>query len=138
VRRHDLGVECDVVAAIVPVVVGAGEEVFDFEVFVVRDRELFEVEVDPAGLLLSGVEVDGYENPVAAARFAVAEDVGIVGGMEVEGAVALEGRVVAADLVDLSNERSEAVAGGAIPAADLVLFAVEVFFAARFGWDVFA
>jgi len=120
------------------VVVGAGEEVFDFEVFVVRDGELFEVEVDPAGLLLSGVEVDGDENFIAAARFAVAEDVGVVGGMEVERAVAVKCEVVAADLVDLRDERSEAVAGGAVPVADLVFLAVEVLFAAWFGWDVFA
>ena len=132
------GVECDVVAAIVPVVVGAGEEVFDFEVLVVRDGELFEVEVDPAGLLLGGVEVDGDEDLIAAAGFAVAEDVRIVGGVEVERAVALERGVVAADLVDPGDERSEAVGGRAIPVADLVLFAVEVFFAAGIGGEIFA
>src|SRR5438034_9597962 len=137
-RGHDVWTQRDVVAAIVPLVVDAGEEVFYFEVFVVRDRELFEVEVDPAGLLLGGVEVDGDENPVASAGFAVAEDVGIVGGMELERAVAVECGVVAADLVDLSDERSEAVAGGAVPAADFVLLAVEVLLAAWFGGDVFA
>jgi len=112
--------ECDVVAAIVPLVAGAGEEVFDFEVLVVGDCKLFEVEVDPAGLLLHGVEVDGDENCVRAAGFAVAEDAGIVGRMEVEGPVAVECGVVAADLVELRDERGEAVGGGAVPAADLV------------------
>jgi len=135
---HDVWTESDVVAAIAPRVVDAGEEIFYFEVFVVRDRELFEVEVDPAGLLLGGVEVDGDENFVRATGFAVAEDIGIVGWMEVERTVAMERGVVAADLVDLRDERSEAVAGGAVPVADLVLLAVEVLFATRFGWDVFA
>src|SRR5260370_13187565 len=96
---------------------GAGEEVFYVEVFIVRDGELFEVEVDPAGLLLSGVEVDGDENFIAAARFAVAEDVGAVGGMEVERAVAVECGVVAADMVDCRDGRSGAVACGRGPRA---------------------
>src|ERR1700712_5457351 len=99
-RGHDVWFERDEVAAIMPRVVDAGEEIFDLEVLVVRDSELFEIEIDPAGLLLSGVEVDGYENRVAVAGFAVAENVGIVGGMEVERAVAVEGGVVAANLVD--------------------------------------
>ena len=138
VGGHDVGAEGDVVAAVVPLVVGAGEEVFYLEVLVVGDGELFEVEVDPAGLLLCGVEVDGDEDAVVAAGFAVAEDVRIVGGMEVERVVALEGGVVAADVVDLGDEWREAVAGGAVPVADLVFFAVEVLFAAGFDGEVFA
>jgi hypothetical protein len=102
-RGHDVGIESDVVAAVVPVVAGAGEEVFDLKVLVVGDGELFEVEIDPAGLLLSGIEVDGDENSVVSARFAVAEDVRVTDGMEVERAVAVEGGVVATDLVDLRD-----------------------------------
>ena len=56
-----------VIASVVPLVVGAGEEVFYFEVLVVRNGELLEVEVDPAGLLLGGIEIDSDENLVGAA-----------------------------------------------------------------------
>ena len=51
---HDVRIEGDVVAAIVPGVVGSGEKVFDLEGEVVGDSEFFEIEVDPAGLLLRG------------------------------------------------------------------------------------
>src|SRR5947209_20303764 len=96
----------------------AGEEVLNLKVFVVRVRELFQIEVEPAGLLLRGVEVDCNENFVAASGFAVAENIRIVGRMEVKGAVAVERGVVAAYLVDLSDERSEAVGCGLVPVAD--------------------
>ena len=58
------GVEDDEVAAVVPLVVDAGEQVFDVEGLVVTDAELLEVEVDPAGLLVVGVEVDNDEDGV--------------------------------------------------------------------------
>ncbi len=122
VGRLDVGAEGYIVAAVVPLVVSAGEEVFDLKVLVVGEGQFFEVEVDPAGLLLGGVEVDGYEDAIVAVGFAVAEDVGIVGGVEVEGFIALEGRVFAADAVDLCDERGDGVGGSAVPVADLVLF----------------
>ena len=56
--------EDDEVAAVVPHVVVAGEQVFDFEVLVVTDAELLEVEVDPTGLLVVRVEVDNDEDDV--------------------------------------------------------------------------
>ena len=93
----DVRAEGHVVAAVVPLVVGAGEEVFDLEVLVVREGQLFEVQVDPAGLFLGRVEVNGDEDTVVAVGFAVTEDVGVVGGVEVEGVVALECSVFAAD-----------------------------------------
>ena len=58
------GVEDDEVAAVVPLVVVAGEQVFDVEGLVVADAELLEVEVDPAGLLVVGVEVDDDQDGV--------------------------------------------------------------------------
>ena len=71
---HDGGAEGDVVAAVVPLVVGAGEEVFDVEELVVADAEMLEVEVDPSALLVEGIEVDGDE-----------DDVGLRGCREDEG-----------------------------------------------------
>src|SRR6266702_2428373 len=62
VGGHDSGAQGYVVGAVVPLVVDAGEEIFDVEVFVVADAELFEVEVDPSGLLVVGIEVDGDED----------------------------------------------------------------------------
>jgi hypothetical protein len=99
----DVGTEGYVVAPVVPLVVRAGEEVFDFEVLVVGEDELFEVEFDPAGLFLGGVEVDGDEDSVATVDFAVAENVGVVGRMKVKRRVALEGRVFTTDAVDLCD-----------------------------------
>ena len=74
---HDVGAQGDVVAAVVPLVVGAGEEVFDVEVLVVGDAELLEVEVDPAGLLVVGIEVDGDEDDVGGAAAAGGFDLGV-------------------------------------------------------------
>ena len=65
--RHNVRAQCDVVAAVVPVIVDAGEEIFNLEVFVVWDSEFFKVEIDPAGLLLSWIEVDGDEYSIVSA-----------------------------------------------------------------------
>ena len=54
VGGHDVGAEGDVVGAVVPLVVDAGEQIFHVEDFVVGDAEVLQVEVDPAGLLVSG------------------------------------------------------------------------------------
>ena len=127
-----------VVAPVVPLVVGAGEEVFYLEVLVVGEGKLFQVQVYPAGLFLNGVEVDGDEDAVVAVGFAIAEDVWVIGWVEVEGFVGLEGGVFASYAVDLSDEWGDGVRGGAVPVADLVFFAVEVLLAAGFEWGVFA
>jgi hypothetical protein len=58
--------------------------------------------------------------------------------MEVERTVALEGRIVAADLIDQGNQRREAVGRRAIPTANFILLAVEILFAPRLGRNVFA
>ena len=136
-RGPDVRAQRDVIAAIVPVVADSCKQIFDFKVFVVGNRELLEVEVNPAGLFLRGIEVDGDENSIAFARFAVAEDVGIIDGMKVERTVALQGGIFTADLVNLSNQRSEAVSGRAVPMADLIFFAVEVLFTSLLCGDVF-
>ncbi len=56
--------------------------------------------------------------------------------MEVEVFVALQGGVVAADVVEVGDEGGDGVGVGAVPGAELVLFAVEILFAAGLagGW----
>src|ERR1700733_961938 len=103
-----------------------------------RDGKLFEIEVNPARLLLGGIEVDGNENSIVTARFAVAEDIGIVDRMEGERTIAVEGGIVAADSVDKGDQRGEAVARGAVPLTDFVLFTVEILFAPRLCGSAFA
>src|SRR5580698_4800124 len=49
---HYVGTQRDVVAAIMPLIADAGEEILYFEVCVVWNCEAFEVEIDPASLLL--------------------------------------------------------------------------------------
>jgi hypothetical protein len=71
VGGHYVGAQRDVVAAVVPLVVDAGEQVFNVEGLVVGDAEHAEVEVDPAGLLVVRVEIDGDQ-----------DDVGLRGGRE--------------------------------------------------------
>ena len=60
------GAEDDEVGAVVPLVVDAGEEVLDVEGLVVCDAELLEVEVDPAGLFVVGIEIDDDQDGVGA------------------------------------------------------------------------
>ena len=62
------GAKDDEVAAVVPLVVVAGEQVFDVEGLVVADAELLEVEIDPAGLLVAGIEVDDDQDDVGRTR----------------------------------------------------------------------
>jgi len=75
VRGHHVRAQSNVVTAIMPLIVRAGEEIFYVKGFVVRDRQFLEVEIDPSCLLLSWIEIDGDENLILAAPFAVAEDV---------------------------------------------------------------
>ena len=105
---HYVGTQRDVVAAIMPLIAGAGEEVLNFEVCVMRNSKTFEVKIDPASLLLCWVKIDSNKNPIASTRFAVADDVGVIDMVEVERAIALKGWVIATDLIYLRDERSEA------------------------------
>src|SRR5271170_5153315 len=112
---HYVGTQGDVVAAIMPLVAGAGEEILYFEGCVVGNSETFEVKIDPASLLLSGIKIDGNKNPITSAGFAVADDVRVIDVVEVESAITLEGWVVAPDLIHLRDQRSQAGACRAVP-----------------------
>ena len=74
------GPQCDVVAAVVPLVARAGEQVFAPRRSALWvDRESFEIEIDPARLLVVRIEIDRDQNAVVAvvASFAVAEELGL-------------------------------------------------------------
>src|ERR1700722_716163 len=116
----------------------AGKQIFDLEILAMRNSEQFEIEVDPAGLLLGGIEVDGNEDAVVATRFAVTENVRVIDRMEVERTITVEGGIVAADSVDQSDQRGEAVGCRAVPLANFILLAVEILLAPRLGGRVFA
>jgi len=120
---HHVGTQRYVVAAIMPLIADAGEEILYFEVRVVGNSEPFEVEIDPSSLFLSRIEVDGNENPITSAGFAVADYVRVIDMVEVKRAVALEGWVVTPDLIHLRDQRSEAGACRAVPVTNLVLLA---------------
>ena len=115
------GAEGDVVGAVVPLVVDAGEQVFDVEGLVVADAELLEVEVDPAGLLVVGIEVDDGEDDVGGTvvgggrDLGVGDDLRVVDVVEVEREVALQRGVGAADLVEAGDERRDGLRGASGP-----------------------
>src|ERR1700679_693645 len=103
-----------------------------------RDGKPFEIEVDPTGLLLGRIKVDSNENPIVTARFAVTKQIWIIDRMEVERTVILEGGIVAADSVDLRNQRGETVTSKAVPMSNFVLLAIEILFAPRLRRSIFA
>ena len=127
-----------------PGVVGLGEGVFYCVGNVGGEIEDVEIEGDHCGLGVDWVEVDYDEDGVAVVGrgFGVGEEIVVGGGVEVEVFVALEGWVVAADVVEVGDQRGDGVGVGAVPGAELIFFAVEIFFAAGlagggFGWAAF-
>ena len=98
-RGHYVRTERNVVAAIVPLIAHAGEEIFYLKVFVVRNGEPFKVQIDPASLLLGWVKVDSNKNPIGSTGLAVTHDVGVIDMVEMKRTVALERRIVATNLI---------------------------------------
>src|SRR6185437_2704413 len=113
-----------------PLIMLSRQQIFHIEGLSVRDGKMLQVKIDPAGLFLGGIEIDRDKDEVAGCHLAVAEDMRTVGWMEVQRAITLQGGIFSPYLVEAGDERSERVPGGAIPSADLVLFAMEVLFAA--------
>ena len=87
-----------------------------------------------------GIEVDDGQHGVApiGGLLGVREQRVVVDVMEHEPLVRLQGRVLAADPVDLADQRSEGVRALQVPAADLVLLRVQVLLAAGLARDVLA
>src|SRR5260221_10672886 len=125
VSRQGLRVEADVVAAAVPGVAPAAEQILDFVGAPLAGRE-----IDPAGLDRTGIEIDGDENQVLTFLLGVREQLIVVRRMELQAPVRLQGDIFFSNLIQFLNQRSKAVRALAIPSLDLVLLGVHVLLAA--------
>ena len=92
-----------------------------------------EIEVDPTALNVKRIEVHHHDNHTGEVvrSLAVANQCGIICVVKTQVAVALKRRSLSADAVQPGNETLEACVGVLIPVLELILFRVEVFFAAR-------
>src|SRR5690242_4344601 len=115
-RRKGLRIELHEVAPARPGVAAAAQQVLQVVGLALAPRE-----VDPARLQVARVEVDGDEDQVFAFLLRVDEQLVVVGGMELQAPVALQRRVLPADVVEAPDERGEAVGPARVPALDLVL-----------------
>jgi hypothetical protein len=61
-RRLHLRPERHIIAAVLPGVGYPGQQVFHVEVLIIRNSQPFQIQVDPAGLLLRGIQVDCDQN----------------------------------------------------------------------------
>src|SRR6185312_11498029 len=127
VGRHDVRVERDEVPARAPAIARLAEEVVDLEGLVGVDAERVAVDVDEAGVGVAHVEVDDDEDGAVVAALGEAEQLLVVGGMEMQPAHVLQGAVLAADAIDETDERRHRIAAPEVPRAQLVLFVVDVF-----------
>ena len=103
-RGHHVGAQRDIVAAAMPLIMLSGKKVFHIERLAVRDGEMFQVEIDPSSLFLSGIEVDGDEDEIARGDLAVAENMRAIGRMKVQRAVALQSGILAANLIEACDQ----------------------------------
>ncbi len=96
-----------------------------------------EVQIDPAGMCVVGIDVDHDQRGPATLMigFAVNNQRGIVDRMKTEIGVTLEFGVVTANLVDLGDQVPERVAAIQIPLPQLIFLRVKVFFLAGFDRD---
>src|SRR5262245_8768680 len=113
VRGKGLRVEAHVVAAPVPGVPAAAEQVLHF-----IGAPLAGSEVDPAGLHVSRVEIDRHQDEAPAFLLRIGEQLIVVCRVEAQVPVGLQRDVLASQLVELLNQGSEAVRPLAIPALD--------------------
>src|SRR5580698_1806993 len=121
-----------------PLVARIGKQIFNLEALAVESSKLLQVEINPTGLLLSWVEIDSYKNLVPSADLAVAKNIWIIDGMKMKRTVTVKRRIIATDVVDQRNQPSQTVIRTTVPAPDLVLLTIEIFFASWLGRCIFA
>src|SRR5215469_16862036 len=132
VGRGDCRVQLYVVPAVsAPCEAGAVEQVLDAVGRVagpIHGRHL-----DPARLPPAWIQVDDDHDDVSAvcAGLGVAEQPLVVGVQEAKGTILLKRGVLAADAVDLRDQRAQAVALCQVPVASLILLGVEVILPTR-------
>src|SRR5437868_7366763 len=112
-----------------PLVAFAVELFVDGEGGVFRQPQRLEIESDPARLRIVRIEVHAGEDAVAARALRIAEELVVVGGVEGEAPVRLQGRVRVADGIEARDQGHEARGILPVPVLDLVFLAVEVFLA---------
>src|SRR5258706_6886099 len=126
VRRQGIGIQLHEVAPAAPGVTVGGDQVVQL---VARAGRA--IEIEPAALRVFGIQVDGHQNEIVALLLRVAQQLVVVGAMEAQAPVALQGRDFLPHLVELRDQAAQAVRPLALPALDLVFFGVEVFLAPR-------
>src|ERR1044072_5421044 len=131
VRRGPLRLHGDEDARPSPVIAGPGQEVVHLEALVGAEPQGLEIESQPGRLRVARIEAHRDQHHVAEVlrRLAVAEDLVVLGGMEGERRVRLQGGVLPPDAVDEGDELGEAVGPVDVPGAELVLLRVEVLLA---------
>ena len=118
----------NVIAAIVPGVLGVGEQVVDEKALPGIETERGEVDVGPARLAINRIEIDDDENRVCLVGrcLRVADQLRVVSRMEAKGGVRLQCRVEVANLVELGDEWNQRPGGVSATLPDLVLLAVHI------------
>ncbi len=83
------------------------QQIINFKCIARSEPQDVQIEIHPTGLNQKRIEVDHHEDEVAPIRraFGVADERGIVRGVEVQPFVALERRVGQPDLVQVSDQR---------------------------------
>src|SRR5258706_11650438 len=126
VRRQGIGIQLHEVAPAAPGVTVGGDEVVQL---VARAGRA--IEIEPAALRVFGIQVDGHQNEIVARLLRVAQQLVVVGGMEAQAPVALQGRVFLPHLVELRDQAAQAVRPLAVTSLDLVLLAIHILVPAR-------
>src|SRR5882672_1111807 len=126
VSRQGLGAEADVVAAAVPGVAPAAQQVLDLV-----GAPFAGGEIHPPGLHEARVEVDRNEDQVLTFLLGVREKLIVVRRMKLQAAVRLQRDVRVSNFIQFLYQGSQAVRSLAIPALDLVLLGIQVLLAAR-------
>src|SRR5438874_2653101 len=124
-RRQGMGVELHEVALPGPSVVAGGDEIV--QVVACRRSAL---EIYPARLRMSRIEIDDDHDQVVTVFLGVAKELLIVRRVKAQAPVALQRRIILAHLVQAADQGPQAVRPRALPALDLVLLGIEVFLAA--------
>src|SRR5438067_9847354 len=126
VRGQRVRVQLHEIMPPAPGVMAGGDEVV--QLIGVRGRA---IEVDPARLRISRIEIHRDQNQVIARLLRVADELLVVRRMEAQAPVALQRGVLLAYVVEPRDEWTQAVRPLALPALDLVLLGVQVFLASR-------
>src|ERR1700704_1464538 len=128
-RRDGVRVDLDIVAWAVPQVTRPAQKLVRLKTAVAPDAEVLERQGDHAGLSVVGVDVDDGEDNVGkvGGGLGVGDQLLVLGWVEPEAAIAVQGRVFNPDFVDQCDQLAQAVRAVVVPLANLILLGVQVF-----------